>query len=338
MEQRTFMIRKNIFLGMCFFVVFQSYAELQEYTFKKPFKRPKSVQNVVDEVFEDVKNESTWYKNGSYQYGLFYTKDEKFVDLVVSGGKKDVYIMDVGCGQGDWGHHIKEYLEKKYKDTNITFHIFSLTGGEECSEETSQSDKVILHQLNQFKIENIDEELKKRGFDLENKVDLIVSRWTLRHLVDPFGTLDKMYGLLTSSRGKIVSNGFLFKLADSQGIKACPNYYEGSYILANSNATVLFNDYDGMRDAGEFLLERNDEKSLGIPLEYVNRVKDINGYAWQCASNKVTEFVEDEENIKNKNRLVKKLDGDRFCLDGDGRCKDFYERLRQQGFFEKPKA
>ena len=72
----------------------------------------------------------------------------------------------------------------------------------------------LFFKFNQFKIENISDELAKRGFNLENKVDLVVSNWTLRHLVDPFGTLKQIYGFLTPTGGKFLSNGFLFKFSE----------------------------------------------------------------------------------------------------------------------------
>ncbi len=307
---------------------------------KKSFTRPKKVQKEVDWAFE--KNSKTpeggWgLYNGSPWYGILGIDEENLLAHLVSLGKKDIHIMDVGCGDGRWGHNIKRMLETKYKDVNTKFHIFSITGGKECQEDTLVSGNIILHQFNQFKVENIDEELAKRGFDLNDKIDIIISRWALRHLVDPFGTVDKLYGLLTPEQGKLLSNGFLFKLNNSDTVIGCPAY-TGSFILAHSNATALFLDYSAGKggDVGEFLLERNDTRSLNLPLHYTGSTGHLYGNH-QCASDRITEFVVEkgDESDESKKKKMEKLDDrDRFCL--DEQCKDLYMRLKQYGLFKQP--
>ncbi len=173
------------------------------------------------------------------------------------------------------------------KKSGKHFHIFSLTGGKECVNGVQENGCVTHYQFNQFKIENIDEELAKLGFNLKGKVDLIISDWTLRHLVDPFGTLKRMYSLLTPKQGMLLSNGFLFKFYDSDKIEAFP--YKNENILAHTSAIPLFRHYDSGRDAGQFLLVRTDENELIIPLEYDGNVSQIpNNY--QCSSAMVTVF------------------------------------------------
>lgn len=167
--------------------------------------------------------------------------------------------MDIGYTKGELAREIVNLLQAQYKKSNTKFHIFSITDSKECKEVTWTEGNITLHQLHQFKIENIDEEIAKRGFDLKEKLDLIVSRWTLRHLIDPFGTLTKIYDLLNPSKGKLIANGFLFKYEDSKKVQGFT--YKHQNIVSQSNASAIFYDYDAGRDAGHFLLDRNDKKT-----------------------------------------------------------------------------
>jgi hypothetical protein len=188
--------------------------------------RPPEVQDAVNRAFEQNKNATSWPYDGSYYYTLMGIDEEKlFALLVCDEHKNDIYIVDVGCGKGGWGRLARNFFlrNEAWKNSGKRIHIFSITGGRECEDIVEQTDHVTLYQLNQFKIENIDEEFSKRGFNLKNKVDVIVSNWTLRHLVDPFRTLEQMYNLL-ADKGILMSNGFLFKLDDSAEVKVFPSY------------------------------------------------------------------------------------------------------------------
>jgi hypothetical protein len=47
---------------------------------------------------------------------------------------------------------------------------------------------------------------------LENNVDLIVSRFSLRHMIDPIGTMLQAYDLLKPNTGLILTDDFSFLL------------------------------------------------------------------------------------------------------------------------------
>lgn len=313
------------------------------------FKRPEKVQDKVDRVFDSQKDNTYWsLYNGSDWYGSLGIEEEVLVKKLISSGKKDIYIMDVGCGKGDWGRNIKRILNTQYKRSKTRFHIFSVTGGKECKEEITTTGNVTLYQLNQVKIENIDEELVRRGFDLNNKVDIIVSNWALRHLVDPFGTVGRLYGLLNPAGGKLSSNGFLYKLDTANQMlrtgrykktEVCPNDYP--QILANSNAITLFRHHNVGRSVDQFMLERNSEKPLNLPLQYTGFTENL-GWGWQCASDTVTAFQVTKDIGNEPIHVIlnntKKYEDRYYCVTGDVQCKELYARLKKQGYFDSPNA
>jgi hypothetical protein len=304
-------------------------------------ERPPHVQAAVDKAFEANKDATwaDWLCCGSDYYELVGLNDDNLLKNLALDNrqKKDIYIIDLGGGKGDWGRHAMDVLQSEaHKKSGKRFHIFSVTGGKECDEAAQKKGNVTLYQFNQFKIENLDEEFSKRGFNLKDNVDLIVSNWTLRHLVDPFGTLKRMYGLLTPIKGKLMSNGFLFMFNDSPDLKTFPLNNEN--ILAQSNATVLFRDYRKQRDTGQFLLVRGDKNELRIPLEYTDKVQSITGYLNQNASNVVTVFSKlPLDNTRFDRTSIDDIDRangiEIYCAKDDQRCKNLYFSLKREGFF-----
>lgn len=300
--------------------------------------RPMQVQENCDRSFEGNKKigQGSWLYDGSSDYyGLVdLDEDELFQQLAHKNYKEDnIYIIDVGCGRGGWGKHAFDVLkDDKYNKSGKHFHIFNLTGAEECEDLIEHKGNVTLYQFNQFKIENIDEELVKKGFNLKGKVNLIVSNWALRHVVDPFGTVERMYGLLSSKQGKLMSNGFLFKLNDKDEIQGFP--FTNENILIASNATCLFKYYKVGRDIGHFLLERNDNKELEIPLEYNGDTHHI-GPWWQNGSEKVTVF--NKKNLDKTNIEYMYMDEKEtiYCDKHDKKCQALYKAFLRQKLFYK---
>lgn len=298
--------------------------------------RPPEIQAAIDQAFKYNINvcQKTWLYNGSSYYGLLDLDEDKMLHNLAfeNLNKKDVYIIDVGCSRGNWGNHAMNILleDEACKKSGKSFHIFSLTGGKECEEIILQEKHVTLYQFNQFKIENIDEELSKRGFNLKDNVDIIVSRWTLRHLVDPFGTLKRMYGLLTPAQGKLMSNGFLFMFNDSDEIQAFPYIYNANILSTNNS--ILFKDDTAGRDVGHFLLMRSNKNELRIPLTYTNKIGSTS-WGHQNASGRVTIYKKkpcfnssfDLERVEKKRDL--------YCDKSDQQCKDLYLYLKRQKLF-----
>lgn len=275
-------------------------------------KRPAAVQAAVDEAFQALEQETKWGVDGNhgfYSYYLFGLIEKKLIENLANDDTLDeIYLMDVGCSKGAWGQKAKNYILEycqSHEHIKKHFHIFSVTGGIECSECICTDKNVTLYQFNRFKIENICEEFANRGYDLKNRVNLIVASWTLRHLVDPWGTVKQMYNLLLPRDGLLVATGFFFAYSDSDKLCSFPqdcksqdfDIIRGTVdvpalnwnILNATSAIPLFRYFDDLRDLDNFLLMRSNTNELDIPLEYTGDVVRIGGRGF-VAGNAVTVF------------------------------------------------
>ncbi len=103
-------------------------------------------------------------------------------------------------------------------------------------------------------------------------------------------------------------------------------------ILSQTNAISIFQDYQELRDAGQFLLRRNNDKELEIPLEYTDELHTL-CQGSQCASETVTVFKKGSlpdfgpEFIKGSPKL--------YCNKGNQECKNLYDLLKHHALFYK---
>jgi len=125
-----------------------------------------------------------------------------------TGPNEDIYILDVGAGAAAFGDNIQRILTREYPKLNKKVHIISLTGGFEATEKVTSIGSVTHSIYPRFRIENIEKELLARGHSLKGKVQLIVSRWTMIHLVDPMGTIKQLLRLLKPSDGMLLGTHF----------------------------------------------------------------------------------------------------------------------------------
>jgi SAM-dependent methyltransferase len=343
-------------------------------------KRPESVQDKVDKTFAKIFEYDTlsWAYNGTYPYGIFGLDDDKLIKYIVSNSPGNVtdifdigcgtgywgrgvmtlnviYIIDIGCGTGDWGRSVVNLLVNIIRPEK-TVKVISVTGGSECANmicgeshdiiiDGEIKGNVTLYQLNRFKIENIVEEFRKRGFNLEGTVNLIVSSWTLMHLTDPFGTLKQMYSLLTPSQGILIADNFFFEFFDDSKKIQSPipditcNPTPSCDIFSTTNAVPLFRaESTGRSILGSFLLMRNDDQELAIPLAYTGKTHELP--VASAAFDFLTIF---------KKGIIKEWkpfcletqkygspeipDGAYYCNEHNQLSKDLYEQLKNHGLF-----
>ena len=181
---------------------------------------------------------------------------------------------------------------------------------------------VILHQFNQIKCENIDEELLANGFDLRGKVDLIVSSMTIQFFVDPFGTIKRIYDLLTPLGGILLCDSFASK-SDKDEIQFPSR--KNCEVLVTTNAVILLQIPEWT-----FLLMKNDNRALEIPLEYTDKMFSLSYWLPDVA---VVDYIKGD--IHQESAHLIRLSETPAFMPGyyccDLRGKALYEDLRRYG-------
>ena len=236
-------------------------------------KRPSHVQDAVNAAFERIsERHQTWMYNGSKEYKLLRIPDRKFIDYIASKKKDDIYILDVGAGNGTWGNEVERILIANHSDKNKQFNIISLTGSDELKEGIEKTGNITHYKFSKFKIENINKRLKERGLSIKGNVDAIFSNWTFRHFIDPLGTLRQCFNLLTDQEGILLSSDLIFKANctrkdDWLNKKTLLNLFSDKN--SKTPAKILFSSTT--RDDSkkyEFLLLRTSKDSLQLPVTY----------------------------------------------------------------------
>lgn len=189
-------------------------------------QRPAAVQKKIDELFNKLAETpvSSWGgTNGLSKYGICGIDEEKLIlDIITNNPKQtDFYFLDVGAGQFQWVDNVVQFLNSKPNiTTNKKFHVIGVSGegknNPKGRDEVTKNGNCISYKLGGFKIENIIEAFEERGMYLDGKIDLTVSQWTLRHLVDSLGTFLQIHQL-AKLNGYILLEGLYFDRLDAAG-------------------------------------------------------------------------------------------------------------------------
>ncbi|MCI5052621.1 MAG: class I SAM-dependent methyltransferase [Simkaniaceae bacterium] len=118
--------------------------------------------------------------------------------LLKTHQEREFHILDIGAGNFQLVDHLAKSL---LVPEGIQVHIYGLRGEQYHKDQNEQTGPITIHKIGRFKIEETNSELKKRGFTLANRVDLIFSRHTFIHLCDPVGTFQTTYNLLRPGKG-----------------------------------------------------------------------------------------------------------------------------------------
>lgn len=194
--------------------------------------RPPAVQDEIDRVYEKLSQQgNSWGHNGSC--GLYYLLNFDERDVIAQRikksdfSKKDLYFIDLGAGNFSWVDSVKDFLCSEFYGDKRQFHVIGVTGEGEPFDHKKTFGNIITHKITGFKLENLLESFAQFDLQLVNSVEFIVTSWTLRHLVDPLGTLDQAYHLLNCGNGFLFGTGF-------DGY--CPNTGNNSLSATLSNA------------------------------------------------------------------------------------------------------
>lgn len=182
-------------------------------------QRPMDIKLKVNAAFTALTKQlhSSW---GLYNGRPFYLPGiiddcliiEKLLLQGIDRGQTEFIFVDIGAGNFSWGRAIAGFINdhpiifKKIKKVDI----FSLRGEKNLDKPIIERGVCILYEYGSFAIENLIDEFIDKKMDLTNKVDLIISSWCFRHLVDPVGTLMQSYELLKATTGLLIIDSFNF--------------------------------------------------------------------------------------------------------------------------------
>lgn len=176
-------------------------------------KRPDKVQEAIDEVHSQLMRKGGgWRFAGTLGlYSLLSFNEEDVIAQRIeraSPNKTDLYFIDLGSGYFGWVDAASAFLHRKYAGDHRRFHVIGVTGEGEPFDSVQVDGNVTTHKISGFKLENLLEAFPQFHLQLENSVEFIATRWTLCHLVDPLGTLEQAYHLLSCGNGMIFGTGF----------------------------------------------------------------------------------------------------------------------------------
>lgn len=307
--------------------------------------RPEGTQWSISYAYEKLTEQSSsaWgVYNGSAGYDMCGIKEyELFKKIILQNpDRKAFYALDIGCGNFQWCVGLSAFIETQNDlPKDITVHIFGVRGESYRGERVVETDRCKIYLLGAFKVEELFTEFKKQGFDLENNVDLTVTRWCFRHLVDPVGTLARTYNLLRPHTGLFLFDGFFFLLENTQMNGISGNRLMTQLIL-DTKASFLTKDHGDNKSLNHFILQRRDETPCQLPLSYLG--SEFSGSNYQIGSQTVTRFKrEPQKEDKEKFHLpggfsvdnaTNSIVYDYSNIYGD---KKMYNWLKQNGLFSK---
>lgn len=241
-------------------------------------QRTPEIKELIDNAFLELscKMESNWtLRNGGEKYLLCNIDDQKLVKQIIfsaKSGKKEFYFLDLGAGGFEWGRALVDFLNSQNDfEDGLTFHIISTRGESNINQEITQIGHCFIYEFGNFKIEDLQSEFEKRNLYLNDKLDLIVSSYTLRHLIDPLTTYLQAYNLLAPYTGLLLSEAPVFSI-NPQSIKESFTPYINitNFIAILNLQQIPFLMYDHFqpRDIKHFLVLKKDEKPLQIPFQY----------------------------------------------------------------------
>ncbi len=231
----------------------------QEHKYLNYTNRTKEINAKIDHAYEKISkhNASEWgLYNGKSQYKMFIASETYLLQNLINNNKeqKEFYILEVGAGNFQFGKYLAEFINQQINDgklpKDITVNIISTRGEKNLKNPYFKDGNCQLWEFGNFKIENLIEEFKNKGLgDLNGKFDLIMSNYTLRHLVDPLGTFLQMHDLVKKG-GIILTDTFKFKVQD----------YQNSHA---HNATGILLSY--LHDAGDEILVKKGRDDRSYP-------------------------------------------------------------------------
>lgn len=246
--------------------------------------RPDNIKESMVSTFENVlKKESHLWGCCSgmenYELGGIYNQYDLLKDIILNNpDRKEFYILDIGAGGFQWGHDKIKLLNADVDiSEDVIVNVISIRGEKNSNTESYRDGKSRVYDYGAFMIENLSDEFQKRGLELEGKVDLIVSSWTFKHLIDPLGTFVQAYNLLRPQTGYYLSDMIFFAFEHqekSEKIDFVKNLEmllletKSPFLMWNDSFENFSPDRKELRYYFEFILKRNEFEPFFPQLQY----------------------------------------------------------------------
>ncbi len=246
--------------------------------------RPASLQATIDWQFKELqkkKNSSWGIYNGDASYGILDINEAnvalKLLRDAHQEGHEDIWFLDVGAGNFQLGDSLAQTL-KLSDEIPLGMHvnIIGIRGESYYGEDMVTMGPITLYKFGAFKIENLEEEFNHRNLNLRGKIDFIVSRWSMRHLVDPLGTWVQLYDLLRPKLGVMLMDWFYY-LEENESLysddtKSAAFQNQRSHLLKLLNFIgdpfLIKTGNPSAKQTDQFILQKRHVDPLRIPLVY----------------------------------------------------------------------
>ncbi|MES2345474.1 MAG: ankyrin repeat domain-containing protein [Chlamydiota bacterium] len=300
-------------------------------------KRPEIIKEKISTAFNRLaKNTSSRWGvyNGCEVYCVCDIDEHTLMKTIIQqapANQKNFYVLDIGAGNFAWGNSLAEFIENQAdfpQDSKV--HIIGVRGESYFQDKIIETDRCIIYPLGAFKVEELFEEFKKRGLDLENKIDLAVSHFCFRHLVDPVGTFAQTYNLLRPETGFLCIDGFFFTHEEDNmdSDEFSPNH-RMTQLFLDTKASFLTRDFKCVRSLNQFVLQRPDTTPCQLPMEYVGVEVEDNIQKHQIRSNCITRFKREPQEL-DKEEISLPSNDSVLAMSG---TKKLYDYMKQNKLF-----
>lgn len=263
-------------------------------------QRPESLKSAIDKYHAKESEFTESYSNpiSDKSHGVCnineFTLVKKLI-LQAYPAQKEFNVLEVGARRFAWCQALADFIEKQTDlPQDIKVHIIGIRNEKYLGERVVETDRCKISRLGAFHVEELFAKFKEEKLDLENKVDMAISHWSIRDRYDPVGTVLQTIHLLRPKSGYLLVDGFFFLCNDEQMNGKNPN-------APNIRLTQLFLDLkapfvtkyvDIQRSLNHFILKRPDENPCRLPMSYLDTC-EVDGHAWRIDSHTVTRFKRD---------------------------------------------
>ena len=240
---------------------------------------------------------------------------EKICQKLSDKNEKEFYFLDIGAGNFQCGRAVATYInENRGLFPNLKkAHIISVRA-ERNTQNPIQEDGICkLYNYGAFKVEELEEEFLRNPLlaplGEAGKIDLIVSSWCFRHLVDPAGTFVQAYNLLRPGSGTLLMDGFFLNI-DKVSFKE--NNLQNLVRIIHFPGAEAILDVDDIagRRAHSCVIRRYGIEKCSLPLSYDSLEEHQSDLV---ASGCVTKFKSIATFVKKNDFLFEKI-GSYFVL------------------------